>query len=82
MNKKQLAMGLFALGTSALPVTDRMIREAGNNEGAAISSKAWWPGSTLEIIIFRLPEPYSAPLVVLDLPLDCYAVFRRLPYSY
>lgn len=34
-------MGLFALGTSVLPVTDRMLREAGNNEGAAISSKAY-----------------------------------------
>ena len=34
-------MGLFALGTSALPVTDRIIREAGNPEGAAITSKAY-----------------------------------------
>jgi hypothetical protein len=41
MNKKQLAMGLFALGTSALPATDKMVREAGNQEGASISSKAY-----------------------------------------
>jgi hypothetical protein len=41
MNKKQLAMSLFALGTSALPVTDHVIREAGNEEGASISSKAY-----------------------------------------
>jgi len=34
-------MSLFALGTSALPVTDRMIKEAGNQEGASISSKAY-----------------------------------------
>jgi hypothetical protein len=41
MNKKQLAMGLFALGTSAMPATDHMIKEAGNQEGASISSKAY-----------------------------------------
>jgi len=41
MNKKQLAMGLFALGTSALPVTDKIIKEAGNQEGASITSKAY-----------------------------------------
>jgi len=34
-------MGLFALGTSALPATDKMIKEAGNEEGASISSKAY-----------------------------------------
>ena len=33
MNKKQLAMGLFALGTSALPVTDKIIKEAGIRKG-------------------------------------------------
>jgi len=41
MNKKQLAMGLFALGSSALPVTDKMIKEAGNQEGTSITSKAY-----------------------------------------
>jgi hypothetical protein len=41
MNKKQLAMSLFALGTSALPVTDQMIKAAGNQEGASITSKAY-----------------------------------------
>ena len=41
MNEKQLAMGLFALGTSALPLTDKMIKEAGNPEGASIISKAY-----------------------------------------
>lgn len=41
MNEKQLAMGLFALGTSALPLTDKMIKEAGNPEGASITSKAY-----------------------------------------
>ena len=41
MNKKQLAMGLFALGTSALPVTDKVIEAAGNPEGASIVSKAY-----------------------------------------
>ena len=34
-------MGLFALGTSALPVTDKIIKEAGNQEGASITSKAY-----------------------------------------
>ena len=34
-------MGLFALGSSALPVTDQVIKEAGNQEGASISSKAY-----------------------------------------
>jgi len=34
-------MGLFALGTSALPVTDKIIKEAGNQEGATITSKAY-----------------------------------------
>lgn len=34
-------MGLFALGSSALPVTDKMIKEAGNQEGASITSKAY-----------------------------------------
>jgi hypothetical protein len=41
MNKKQLAMGLFALGASAIPLTDKMIKEAGNQEGASITSKAY-----------------------------------------
>ena len=44
MNEKQLAMGLFALGASALPLTDKMIKESGNPESATISSKAYENG--------------------------------------